>query len=171
ATRVASVLGGPGGSGQPSATRVASVLGGPGGSGQPSATSVAFELGGPGGRGQPSAVNVRSIVVGLPADRLTDRTTGSTINTAKAETATIIAIFFKVVSLLTCRVRRDALGEELLWKMFRLRNTGRHENAYSVPAKPYSHSGLHADNSCGHSRAICPANLPRFLAGSFQRPV
>ena len=89
-------------------------LGGPGGRGQPSATSVVFELGGPGGRGQPSAVNVRSIVAGLPAERLTDRITGSTINTAKAETANIIAVFFKVVSLLTYRVRRDAFGEELL---------------------------------------------------------
>jgi len=71
-------------------------------------------FGGSGGCGQPSAVNVRSIVAGLPAERLTDRTTGSTINTAKAATAIIIALFFKVVSLLTYRVRRDAFGEELL---------------------------------------------------------
>jgi len=40
--------------------------------------------------------------------------TGSTIDTAKAATAIIIALFFKVVSLLTYRVRRDAFGEELL---------------------------------------------------------
>ena len=93
--------GGPGGSGQPSATSVAFEVGGPGGRGQPSATSVAFEVGGPGGRGQPSALNVRSIVTGLPAERLTDRITGSTINTAKAETATTNLIFFKVVALLT----------------------------------------------------------------------
>jgi len=53
-------------------------------------------------------------VAGLPPERLTDRTTGSTIDAAKAQTATTITVFFKVVSLLMYRVRRDALGEELL---------------------------------------------------------
>ncbi len=110
--------------------------GGPGRSGQPSATSVAFEVSGPGGRGQPAPLNVRSIAAGLPAKRLTDRITGSTIDTAKVQTATSITVFFKVVSLLIYKVRRGTFDERLFWKMFRLRNTGGHENAYSVPAKP-----------------------------------
>src|SRR5260370_4321033 len=81
-------------------------------------------MGGPGGSDQPSALNVRSIVTGLPAERLTNPITGSTINTAKAETATTIAIFFKGVSLLTNRVRRDSFSWPKCWKMFRMRNTG-----------------------------------------------
>src|SRR5260370_26815452 len=76
-----------------------------GGRGQPSATSVlAFADGGfggiGGGKGQPSAYTVRSIVMGLPAERLTDRTTGSTIKMAKAKTAVASAIIFKRVTLL-----------------------------------------------------------------------
>jgi hypothetical protein len=67
--------------------------------GQPSATSVLASIeencGGYGGMGQPSALSVPSIVMGLPAERLTDRTTGSTIRTAKTETATTNAVFFK----------------------------------------------------------------------------
>src|SRR6266849_2421583 len=145
---------------------------GPGGSGQPSATSVAaFIARGPGGSGQPSAINVRSIVTGLPPERLTDRITGSIIKTAKTETATTMAIFFKGVSLLTNRVRRDSLRGVLCLKMFRMRNTGRHENTYTASAKPQSHSGLHTDDSCGYPRPICPADLPGFVAGSLQRPV
>jgi hypothetical protein len=58
--------------------------------------------------GQPSAVNVLSMVTHLPAERLTDRTTGSTIETAKRRTATAIAVFFKGESLLGYRVRRDS---------------------------------------------------------------
>src|SRR6267378_1045939 len=123
-----------------------------------------------GGSGQPSALNVRSIVTGLPAESLTDRTTGSTIKTAKTETATAI-VFFKGVSLLTNKLRRDSFGGVLRLKMFRMRNRSRHEHAYAVPAKPQSHSGLHPDDSGGHSRAICPADLHRFLAGSLQRPI
>src|ERR1700687_2130100 len=99
-----------GGSGQPSATRTCDGGIG-GGSGQPSATSVPGRGGGiGGGSGQPSALNVRSIVTGLPAESLTDRTTGSTIKTAKTETATASVGFFKGVSLLTSRLRRDSFG-------------------------------------------------------------
>jgi hypothetical protein len=94
--------------GQPSATsELASIdggFGGYGGMGQPSATSELASIdggfGGYGGMGQPSAINVRSLVTGLPAVRLTDRTIGSTIKTAKATTATAIAVFFKGVFLL-----------------------------------------------------------------------
>src|SRR6202158_3377812 len=162
-----------GGSGQPSATSVPACDGGiGGGSGQPSATSVPARDGGiGGGSGQPSALNVRSMVTGLPPGSLTDRTTGSTIKTAKTETATASVLFFKGVSLLANRVRRDSFGGVLCLKMFRMRNRPRHEHAYAVPAKPQSHSGLHPDDSGGHSRAICPADLHRFLAGSLQRPV
>lgn len=76
-----------------------------GGRGDPSATRVlAFMDGGfggmGGGKGEPSEYCVRSIVTGLPAERLTDRTTGSTIKTAKTETATASAVFFKGVALL-----------------------------------------------------------------------
>jgi len=123
ATSVVVELGGPGGRGQPSATSVVVELGGPGGRGQPSATSVVVELGGPGGRGQPSALKVRSIVTSLPAEGLPNPTIGSTINRAKAETATTISVFFKGVSLLKNRVRRDSFGEAECWKMFRMRNT------------------------------------------------
>src|SRR6266436_5823181 len=92
-------FGGYGGMGEPSATSV----GGYGGMGEPSATSV----GGYGGMGEPSAISVPSMVAHLPAERLTDRTTGSTIKTAKRRTATAIAVFFKGVSLLMNRLRRD----------------------------------------------------------------
>ena len=89
--------------------------------------------------GQPSAISGRSIVMGLPAERLTDRTTGSTIKTAKTETAKTIAVFFKGVSLLKNSVIRDSLGGAQSLKMFRLRNTAQHANAYAVPTKPQSH--------------------------------
>lgn len=99
-----------GGIGDPSATSVfADIDGGfggiGGGIGDPSATSAcALKDGGfggiGGGIGEPSAYCIRSIVTGLPAERLTDRTTGSTIKTAKTETATASAIFFKGVALL-----------------------------------------------------------------------
>src|SRR5216683_426454 len=91
-TCIARYVGGYGGMGDPSATSV----GGYGGIGEPSATSV----GGYGGMGEPSAISVRSRVTHLPAERLTDRTTGSTIETARRRTATAIAVFFKGVSLL-----------------------------------------------------------------------
>jgi hypothetical protein len=58
-------------------------------------TSICDDFGGNGGWGEPSALNVRSIVTGLPAERLTDRTTGSTIKTAKTETATASDVFFQ----------------------------------------------------------------------------
>src|SRR5216683_6804525 len=102
-TRVCPVLGGKGGNGFPSANSVTADLGGKGGNGFPSANSVTADLGGKGGNGfpsatsvpasiedgfgrsddmgQPSALIVRSIVTGLPAESLTDRTTGSTIKT------------------------------------------------------------------------------------------
>src|SRR5258708_2901270 len=143
-----------------------------GGRGQASATSVTACDGGiGGGSGQPSALNVRSIVTGLPAERLTDRTMGSTIKTARTETARASIVFFKGVSLLTNKLRRDTFGGVLCLKMFRMRNRLRHEHAYAVPAKPQSHSGLHPDYSGGHSRVICPVDLHCFLAGSLQRPV
>ena len=86
-----------------SATRMAApsedCFGGNGGIGQPSATRVAAPsedcFGGNGGMGQPSALRVRSIVMGLPAERLTDRTIGGTIKTVRTRTATAIAVFFK----------------------------------------------------------------------------
>src|SRR5712664_1870686 len=109
-TRFCPVLGGKGGNGFPSANSVTADLGGKGGNGFPSANSVTTDLGGKGGNGFPSATSVpaaieasfdgsgdmglpstlvdRSIVKGLPAERLTDRTTGSTIKTARTETAT-----------------------------------------------------------------------------------
>ena len=105
-TCIARYVGGYGGMGDPSATSV----GGYGGIGEPSATSVggyggigdpsATSVGGYGGMGEPSAISVRSRVTHLPAERLTDRTTGSTIETARRRTATAIAVFFKGVSLL-----------------------------------------------------------------------
>src|SRR6267143_6553156 len=192
-TRFCPVLGGKGGNGFPSAISVTADLGGKGGNGFPSANSVTADLGGKGGNGfpsatsvpasiedgfgrsddmgQPSALIVRSIVTGLPAGSLTDRTTGSTIKTAKTGTATASIVFFKGVSLLTNKLRRDSFGGVLCLKMFRMRNRSRHEHAYAVPAKPQSHSGLHPDDSGGNSRAICPADLHRFLAGSLQRPI
>ena len=96
-------FGGNGGMGEPSATRVLASseggFGGNGGMGQPSATSVLTPIeggfGGNGGIGEPSALRVRSIVMGLPAERLTDRTIGSTIETARTRTATAIVAFFK----------------------------------------------------------------------------
>src|SRR5258708_25783783 len=149
--------------------------GGKGGKGLPAARSVPASIevsfGGNGGKGEPSAYSIRAIVTGLPAERLTDGITGSTIKTEKTETATASAVFFMGVTLLKAIIRRDSFGGVLRLKMFRMRNTGRHENAYTVPAKPPSHSGLHTDNSCGHSWAICSAGLPGFLAGSLQRPL
>jgi hypothetical protein len=50
---------------------------------------------------------VRSMVAHLPAERLTDRITGSTIETARRRTATAITVFFKGVSLLAYRLRRE----------------------------------------------------------------
>ncbi len=165
--------------GEPSATSISAFMeggfGGSGGMGEPSATSVpAFKeggFGGSGGMGEPSAVNVRSIVTGLPAERLTDRTTGSTIKMAKIKTATAIAVFFKGVSLLKNSMRRGSFGGRQCLKMFRMRNAGRHENAYTAPAKPQGHSGLHPNNACGDSWAICAPGLHGFLAGSLQRQV
>jgi hypothetical protein len=99
-----------------------------GGKGDPSATSVwAFIDGGfggiGGGKGDPSAYCIRSIVTGLPAERLTDRIIGSTIKTAKTEAATASAVFFTGVALLESIMRRDSLGGVLCLKMFRIRNT------------------------------------------------
>src|SRR6266478_6250504 len=108
ATSVSSPFGGYGGIGEPSATKV----GGYGGMGDPSATRLpafndgfggygsmgdpsATSFGGYGGMGEPSASSVPSMVAHLPAERLTDRTTGSTIETARRRTATAIAVFFK----------------------------------------------------------------------------
>ena|SRR5437879_1958079 len=147
-----------------------------GGSGAPSTTSVLALIdggfgGSGGGKGAPSAYCVRSIVTGLPAVRLTERTTSSTIKTANTETATASVIFFKGGTLLEPSMRRESFGGVLCLEMFRLRNTGRHENAYTASAKPQSHSGFHPDNSCGHSRAISPADLYGFLAGSLERPI
>src|SRR5882762_3806966 len=156
-------------------TCVSIPFGGYGGIGEPSATSVpAFiedGFGGYGGMGEPSAISVPSMVTHLPAERLTDRITGSTIETARRRTATTIAVFFKGVSLLMNSLRRDGFLGPQGWKMFRMRNTGWHENAYTAPAKPQSDSGLHTHNSCGHSRPICPLDIHRFLARSLQRSV
>ena len=58
-------------------------------------SSICNGFGGNGGWGEPSALNVRSIITGLPAERLTDRTTGSTIKTAKTEAATASDVFFE----------------------------------------------------------------------------
>src|SRR6266851_1765360 len=178
-TNILEAPGGNGGMGQPSATSVPGLIeeapGGNGGIGQPSATSVPALIeeapGGNGGMGQPSAIKVRSIVMSLPAERLTDRTTGSTIEMAKARTATAIAVFFKGVFLLESRMRRNSFGGPQCLKMFRMRNAGRYENAYTTPAKPQSHSGLHPDDACRDSRAICAPGLHGFLAGSLQRQV
>src|SRR5216683_2347858 len=192
-TRVCPVLGGKGGNGFPSAISVTADLGGKGGNGFPSANSVTADLGGKGGNGfpsatsvpasiedgfgrsddmgQPSALIVRSIVTDLPAGSLTDRTTGSTIKTAKTGTATASVVFFMGGALLKAIVRRESFGGVLYLKMFRMRNTGRRSEEHTVPAKPPGHSGLHTDNSCGHSRAICPAGLPGFVARSLQRQI
>src|SRR6266481_6340458 len=85
-TNILEAPGGNGGMGQPSATSVPGLIeeapGGNGGIGQPSATSTPTLIedapGGNGGIGQPSAIKVRSIVMSLPAERLTDRIIGST---------------------------------------------------------------------------------------------
>jgi len=50
------------------------------------------------------------MVMGLPGERLTDRTTGSTIKTAKSETVTANAVFFKGVSLLAGSMREGSFG-------------------------------------------------------------
>jgi hypothetical protein len=86
-----------------------------GGVGEPSATSVFAVIDGGlggigGGVGDPSAYCVRSTMMGLPAERLTERITGSTINTARTETATASAVFFKAVALLGSIMRRVSLG-------------------------------------------------------------
>jgi hypothetical protein len=47
------------------------------------------------------------MVTHLPAERLTDRTTGSTIETARRRTATAITVFFKGISLLLNSLRRE----------------------------------------------------------------
>src|SRR5713101_9407837 len=192
-TRVCPVLGGKGGNGFPSAISVTADLGGKGGNGFPSANSVTADLGGKGGNGfpsatsvpasleagfdgsgdmdQPSALIVRSIVTGLPAERLTDRIIGSTIKTAKTKTATTNAVFFKGRALLEASIGRGRLDEFLCLKTFRMRNRSGHENAYPTPAKPQSHSGFRPDHSCGHSRAICPPGVYGLVAGSLQRPL
>jgi hypothetical protein len=83
--------------------------------GDPSATSVFAVIDGGfggigGGIGDPSAYWVRSTLTGLPAERLTERTTGSTIKTARKKTATASAIFFKEIALLMSSMRRGSLG-------------------------------------------------------------
>src|SRR4029077_20467554 len=133
-----------------------------GGIGQPSATTVGLSVvivaGGNGGMGHPSALNVRSILRTLPVV-LTNRATGSNINTANAEAAKARNVFFKGVSLLLSRMRRDSFGEVLCLKMFRTRNAELNENAYTAAAEPQGHSGFHADHSGGYSRTICAADL------------
>lgn len=137
-------FGGSGGIGQPSATSVppfkAGDFGGRGGIGQPSATSVllfvAGDFGGSGGIGQPSAYCLCSVVTGLPAERLTERTIGVTIKTARTKTATAIAVFFKGVSLLSSRMKGDSFCGVPCLKMFRMRNTEPYENADTASAKP-----------------------------------
>ena len=76
-----------------------------------------------GGKGEPSAYCIRSIVTGLPAERLTDRTIGSTIKTAKTEAATASAVFFTGVALLESIMGRESHGGVLCLKMFRIQNT------------------------------------------------
>jgi hypothetical protein len=63
-----------------------------------------------GGKGEVSEYRVRSMVMCLPAERLTDRTTGSTIETARSETATASAVFFKGVALLAGSMREGGFG-------------------------------------------------------------
>src|SRR5258707_12156701 len=99
------------------------------------------------------------MVMYLPAKRLTDRTTGSTIETARSETATASAVFFKGVALLADSMREGSFGGALGLKMFRMRNTEPHESANTASAKPQGRSGLHADDSGGHSWPIFPAIL------------
>jgi hypothetical protein len=72
--------------------------------------SIEGGFGGNGGIGEPSALRVRSIVTSLPGKRLTDRTTGSTIKTAKTETATANVDFFKGRTLLERIMRRGSFG-------------------------------------------------------------
>src|SRR5260370_28103048 len=97
-TRFCPVLGGKGGNGFPSANSVTADLGGKGGNGFPSATSVLASVessfGENGGLGQPSAYSVRLTVPGLPAERLTKRTTGGTIKPEKSEAVTASAVCF-----------------------------------------------------------------------------
>jgi len=83
--------------------------------GDPSATSTFALIDGGfggigGGIGDPSAYCVPSIVTGLPSERLTDRTTGSTIKTARTETATASAVFFKGETLLLDSMSRVSFG-------------------------------------------------------------
>src|SRR5258708_3985618 len=128
-------------------TRLCPVLGGKGGNGFPSANSVpaAIEASfdGSGDMGLPSALVDRWIVTGLPAERLTDRTTGSTIKTARTETATASVVFFMGGALLEAIVRRESVGGVLRLKMFRLRNPGPHQNAYTTPPNTPNHSPPH----------------------------
>src|SRR5882724_5125350 len=118
--------------------------------------------------GHPSALRLRSIVTGLPAESLTDRTTGSNISTAITEIATANAVFFKGVSLLSRRMRRDSRGGIFSLEMFRLRNTWRHANSYAAPTESPGYPGLHAHHAGGYSRTIRSPGLHRFVAGSFQ---
>jgi hypothetical protein len=53
------------------------------------------------------------MVMYLPAERLTDRITGSTIETARSETATASAVFFKGVALLVGSMREGSFGRVL----------------------------------------------------------
>jgi len=53
------------------------------------------------------------MVMYLPAERLTDRITGSTIETARSETATASAVFFKGVALLADSMREGSFGGAL----------------------------------------------------------
>src|SRR6266404_5460787 len=55
--------------------------------------------------------------------------------------------------------------------MFRMRNTEPHESANTASAKPQGRSGLHADDSGGHSWPIFAAILSGILAGSFERQI
>lgn len=160
-------FGGSGGIGQPSATNVPAspeiAGGGNGGMGHPSATIVPLSLnnpgGGSGGMGHPSAFKVPWLGMSLLAGRLTNRTTGSTINIAIKETAASKSIFFKGVSLLACSMRRDSLEWVLCLKLFRMRNARWCELTQPIAAIPQSHSGLHTDDSRRHSRAIRPSGL------------
>jgi hypothetical protein len=50
------------------------------------------------------------MVMCLPAERLTDRTTGITIEMARSETATASAVFFKGVALLAGSMKEGSFG-------------------------------------------------------------
>lgn len=57
------------------------------------------------------------MVVGLPADGLTEQITGSTIKTAKTETTTANAVFFKAVAPL---IEQHEEGQS--WRRFVIEN-------------------------------------------------